>query len=132
MSDKQDADSFELDELRRQRREVQEEKKFARKEHDKWCANLRNLRGSLVRGRRLLVEKLSASNYRRTFFGHSELGRFVEVQAAIDAIDRALAEEEALQKEHDAWSAENERDWTDAENQVRTTPSPFRRPSFLD
>src|SRR5258706_14742693 len=80
MSDKQDADSFELDELRWQRRAVQEEKKLARKEHDKWCANLKNLRGSLVRERRLLVEKMSTSNYRRTFFGRSVLGRFVEVQ----------------------------------------------------
>ena len=73
MSDKQDADSFELDELRWQRRAVQEEKKLARKEHDKWCANLKNLRGSLVRERRLLVEKMSTSNYRRTFFGRSVL-----------------------------------------------------------
>lgn len=133
MPNSQDGDDFELDELGWQHKEVQDAKKLARNEHIKWCSSLRNLRDSLVRRRRLLAEELSAHpNFRQPFSGRAELALLVEVQAGIDAIDRAIPEEEALLKEHDQWSAENERDWAEEENRIRTMPTPFRRPSFLD
>src|SRR5258708_3262892 len=112
MPDHQDTDNFEIDELLRHRKPVRDQKDLDRKEPVKWCSDLRNLRDSLTRKRRLLATKLSGyRNFRQPFYGRSSLAEFVEIQAAIDAIERALPEEDALLKEHERWSAENDHEW---------------------
>jgi abortive infection bacteriophage resistance protein len=120
MSNGQDADNIQLDELLQHRKQVERQKELDSKEHIKRWVYLESLRNILVNNRRLLVEKLRiAPNSRQGFLGRSTLAVFIETQAAIDAIDRALPEEKALQKDHKRWSLENDSEFDDAQARLR-------------